>query len=179
MYLMLASVPCFLLFLATLRGRLASMDDADHAASTFLFGSGICFSAALLIGGVVRGCIAHAVRFGDEQLPGPDALRLMTLFWTTMSTLVILPAAAITVAAASWLVLRTRAMAAWVSWSGFLAAGVIAVLTPLLMAPFGLPLLFLWVTATSIELWRTQGPAATSSEPSNRTIIAGRSDARA
>jgi hypothetical protein len=73
-----------------------------------------------------------------------------------MFNLVAMPAAAVTLASASWIVLRARALASWVGWSGLIAAGIIATLTPFLVATFGLPLLFLWVTATSVELWRTR-----------------------
>jgi hypothetical protein len=156
MYLVLASIPCFLLFLVTLRGRLATADDEASAGSTFLLASGICFAATLLIASVARGFIAQSVKFGDEPLPGPDTLRTITLFSTTMYAIVTMPAAAITMAATGVLILRTRAMAAWSGWSALAAAGVTAALTPLLIATFALPLLFLWVTATSIELWRTR-----------------------
>ncbi len=156
MYLMLASVPCFLLFLVTLRGRLAKAENEDAPLSSFVFAAGVCFSAAVLIGGSARGLVAHSVKFGDETLPGPDTLRYVTALWSTIFTLVAIPAAAITLAAASWLVVRSRVMAAWVGWAGFAVAGVIAVATPLLVGPFALPLLMLWVIATSVELWRTR-----------------------
>jgi hypothetical protein len=163
MYLMLGSVPFFLLFLATLRGRLVLA--GDDSISTFVMSAGLCFCAALLVGGVARGLIAQSVKIGDEPLPGPDTLRYVTAFARTMFLLVSMPAAAITVGAAAWGVIRARALASWVGWSGLLVAGVIAVTTPLFVAPLTLPLLLLWIVATSIEIWRTQSapaPAAAS-----------------
>lgn len=156
MYLMLASIPCFLLFLVTLRARLAAAEDESASASDFFFASGVCYAAVVLVAAVARGFIAHSVRFGDEALPGPDTLRTVTSLSGTMFNLVAMPAAAVTLASASWIVLRARALASWVGWSGLIAAGIIATLTPFLVATFGLPLLFLWVTATSVELWRTR-----------------------
>jgi hypothetical protein len=173
MYLVLASVPCFLLFLVTLRARLAAAEDADAPGSTFVFASGICFAATLLVASVARGLIAHSVKFGDEALPGPDTLRAVTLFATTMYALVTMPAAAITLAATGWLIVRTRGMAAWVGWSGLLTAGVTALLTPFLIATFALPLLFLWVTAASIELWRTREAPVAQPEPGVRMTRTG------
>jgi hypothetical protein len=156
MYLMLASVPCFLVFLVTLRGRLSSAEGVDAPVSTLVLAGGICFAAAVLIAGSARGAIAQSVEFGDEPLPGPETLRTATVLSMTTFSLVAMPAAAFTLAAASWLIVRTGVMAAWVGWSGLGVAAVIAGATAFLVGPYALPLLFLWVTATSIELWRTR-----------------------
>ncbi len=156
MYLRLACVPFFLLFLVALRGRLARVEDEDRSLSGFVFASGLCFAAAVLMGGVARGFIAQSVELADEPLPDVDTLRYVTAFSTVILQIVIMPAAAVMIAAASWLIVRSRAMATWVGWSGLAAAAVIAVATPLLVAQFALPLLFLWVAATSFELWRTR-----------------------
>ena len=161
MYLWLACVPCFLLFMATLRVRLSAAEGAAAPISTFVLGTGVCFAAAVLVAAVARGMIAQSVKFGDEPLPGPDTLRTITIFSTTTFAMVAMPAAAITIAAASWLIVRARALAAWVGWSGFVVAGAIAVATALLVGPYALPLLFLWLTATSVDLRRTQHPRET------------------
>jgi hypothetical protein len=80
MYLALASIPCFLLFLVTLRRRLAAAEGEDATGSTFVLASGVCFAATLLVASVARGLIAHSVKFGDKPLSGPDTLRTITLF---------------------------------------------------------------------------------------------------
>jgi hypothetical protein len=165
MYLWLACVPCFLLFLVTLRGRLIAAEDEAAPISTFVLAAGVCFAAAVLIAASARGLIAHSVKFGDEPLPGPDTLRTVTIFSTTTFALVAMPAAAITLAATSWVIVRARVMAAWVGWSGFIVSSAIAVATPLLVGPLALPLLFLWVTATSVEIWRTHGATRDSDVP--------------
>jgi hypothetical protein len=159
-YFMLACVPCFLLFLVTLRGRLEIAEGQPASGSAFVFSAGLCFAAAVLIGGVARGVIAQSVKLGDEPLPGPDMLRYMTAFSMATFALVAMPAAAIAVAAASWLIVRLQAMAVWLGWAGAAAAGVVAVATPFLMAPFAAPLIMLWVVAASVELWRTREAVA-------------------
>lgn len=156
MYFMLACVPCFLLFLITLRGRLATAEGDGAPLSGFVLAAGLCFAAAVLIGGTARGLIAQSVKFSDEPLPGPDTLRYMTAFSMAIFGLVAMPAAAITVGAASWLIIRTRAMAAWLGWAGFVAAAIVAVATAFLMGPLVAPLIMLWVVAASFELWRTR-----------------------
>jgi hypothetical protein len=162
MYLWLACVPCFLLFLTTIRGRLIAAEDGTAPMATFAFTTGVCFAVAVLMAAVSRGLIAQSVKFGDEPLPGPDTLRTITLLSMTTFALVAMPAAAITLAATSWLVVRGHVMASWVGWSGIIVAVAIVVATAFLVGPFTLPLLFLWITATSIELWRTQNSASLS-----------------
>jgi hypothetical protein len=175
MYFMLACVPCFLLFLVTLRVRLAQAEGDGAALSSFVFAAGLCFGAAVLVGGVTRGLIAQSVKFGDEPLPGPDTLRYMTAFSMATFGLVAMPAAAITVGAASWLIIRTRAMAAWLGWAGFVAAAGVAVATAFLMGPLVAPLIMLWVAAASFELWRTREVA--SREPRHEARMTRTGDA--
>ncbi len=175
MYFMLACVPCFLLFLVTLRGRLARAEEDGAALSSFVFAAGLCFAVAVLVGGTARGLIAQSVKFGNEPLPGPDTLRYVTAFSTTIFVLVAMPAAAITLAAAAWLIIRSRVMAAWLGWAGLLAAGVIAVATAFLMGPLALPVLMLWVVAASVELWRTREVA--SVEPRHEAQMTRTGDA--
>ena len=175
MYFMLACVPCFLVFLVTLRRRLASAEGEGAALSSFVFAAGLCFAAAVLIGGTARGLIAQSVKFGDEPLPGPDTLRYMTAFSMAIFGLVAMPAAAITVGAASWLIVRTRVMSVWLGWAGFVAAGLVAVATAFLMGPFTAPVIMLWVVAASFGLWRTrEAPVA---EPKHETRMTRTGDA--
>jgi hypothetical protein len=175
MYFMLASVPCFLLFLVTLRRRLAAVEEEAAPLSGFMFATGLCFAVALLVAGTARGVIAQSVKFGDEPLPGPDALRYLTAFSATTYALVAMPAIAITIAAASWLIVRSRALSVWLAWAGFAVAGVIGVATAFLVGLFTLPLMFLWVLAASFELWRTR--AATASERPPETLMTRTGDA--
>jgi hypothetical protein len=144
-YFILASVPCFLLFLASLRGRLASSEGGSAPLSGFVFATGICYAAALLIGDSARGVVAHSVKFGDEPLPGPDTLRYLTSLSTVMVGLVAIPAAAITAGAASWLIVRTRALPVWLGVAGAVVVIGTAVAVALDAGPFASPLIQLWV----------------------------------
>jgi uncharacterized membrane protein YhiD involved in acid resistance len=67
-----------------------------------------------------------------------------------------MPAVAITVTAASWLIIRSGVIAAWVGWAGIAAAAGVAVATGFLVGALAAPLIMLWVIATSVELWRTR-----------------------
>lgn len=160
MYFLMASVPCFFVFLAGLRGRLAAAEGGTAPLSGLLFAFGIAFGAAALAGDIGRGAIGHSVRFGDEPLPGPETLRMLTTTSQLMVGMVAMPLAALTVVAASVLMLRTKAFAAWLGWSGLIVAAVILVFVALLAGPWASPLLQLWLVAASVELWRTRGRAS-------------------
>jgi len=160
MYFMLACVPCFLLFLVTLRGRLEAAEGEGASLSGFVFAAGLCFAAAVLVGGVARGVIAQSVKFGNEPLPGPDTWRYVTAFSMAIFGLVAMPAAALTVGAASWLIIRTRVMSVGLGWAGLGVAAAVAVATAFLVGPLVAPLIMLWVVAASFELWRTREIAA-------------------
>lgn len=164
-YFMLACVPCFLLFLVTLRGRLQTAEGEGAALSGFVFAVGLCFAAAVLVGGAARGVIAQSVKFGDEPLPDPDTLRYMTALSTAIFALVAMPAVAITVGAASWLIIRSRVLSVWLGWAGLAVAAGVAVATAFLVGPFAAPLIMLWVVAASFELWRTREVGAVERQP--------------
>jgi hypothetical protein len=156
-YILLSSVPFFLLFLSVLRGRLASVEDAGAPLASLVFALGICFAAAVVAGSVFRGVVAHSVRFDDEALPGADTLRYLTAAWTMLFGMVAIPAAALMVGVASWGVLRTGVMHAWLAIAGFVVLVGTAVAVALGAGPWAAPLLQLWVIAGSVELWRTRG----------------------
>jgi hypothetical protein len=158
MYLMLASVPFFLVFMTALRGRLAMAEEDRAGVATLVFAAGLCFAAALIVTAVSRGMIAQSVKFTDEPLPGLDTLRTVDILSSTTFGIAAMPAAAFMMGAASWLILRSKVMAAWLGWLGAVAAVAIGALTLMLIAPFVLPLIFLWVAGVSIELWRTRQP---------------------
>jgi hypothetical protein len=155
-YFILACVPCFLLFLASLRGRLASAEGGSAPLSGFVFAAGICFASAMLIGDAARGVIAHSVIFNDEPVPGPDTLRYVTSFSATIIGVVAMPAAAIAIGAASWLIVRTGALPSWVGYAGIVVVLGTIVAVAVNQGPFASPLLQLWVVAAGFELWRTR-----------------------
>jgi hypothetical protein len=156
MYFMLAAVPFFLIFLAGLRSRLAAFEGATAPLASVVFAAGICFAAVLLVADTSRGAIAHTTRFSGEPLPGPDTLRVMTSFTAVMLGLVAMPAAAVMVGAASWLIVRTRALPVWLAAGGAVVVAGTAVLVAVNSGPFASPLIQLWVVAAGFELWRTR-----------------------
>lgn len=157
MYCFIAAVPCFLVFLSALRVRLAAAEGGTAPLAGLVFALGIVFSAALLVVAITRGGIAHSVRFGDEPLPGVDTLRTFTTIPTLMVHLVAMPLAALTVASASWLIIRSGALASWLGWAGLGAAAIVAIFVAFLIGAWASPLLQLWVAAASFEIWRTRG----------------------
>jgi hypothetical protein len=161
-FFILASVPFFLVFLASLRGRLASAEGGAAPLSAFVFATGLCFAIALLIGDSARGVVAYSVKFGEEPLPGPDTLRYLTSLSTAMVGLVAMPAAALAIAAASWLIARTRALPIWLAAAGAIATAGTAVAVALGAGAFASPLIQLWVVAAGFELWRTRDSARSS-----------------
>ncbi len=171
----LASVPCFLLFLSSLRARLATAEGGSAALSGFVFATGICFAAALLIGDSARGVIAYSVKFGNEPVPGPDTLRYLTSLSTVMVGVVAMPAAAISVGAASWLIVRTRALPRWLGFAGVIVVVGTAAAVATNVGAFASPLLQLWVVAAGFALWRTRNavPAeARQVAPSGSPVVA-------
>jgi hypothetical protein len=168
MYFILLSVPCFLVFLTVLRSRLSGQEERTQAAANLVLALGICFATVLLIGDVARGVVAHTVKFGDEPLPGPDLLRYLTTFSTVLFGLVAIPTAAVMMAVASWVALRTKAFAPWFGWFGVIASVVSLVLAALLAGPLASPLLQLWVVAGSVELWRKRGAREVIAAPHMR-----------
>lgn len=156
MYFFLAAAPFFLLFLAGLRSRLEEAEGASPALTQLAFALGISFAACLLVVAVARGGLAHSVRFGDEPVPTADVARTFTTLPTLMVHLVAMPLSALTVAAASVVIIRTKVFAAWLGWAGLAVAAIILVFVALLVGALASPLLQLWVVACSFELWRTR-----------------------
>lgn len=155
MYFMLAAVPFLLLVLVALHARLAPAGDEPLPIATFMLAAGICFAVMLLLAAVSRGVIAHSVRFGGEPLPDADTLRVMTSFMAIVLGLLAMSASTAMIAAASALIIRTRAMPVWVAGAG---AVFIVITVPAIafnIGQFASPLVMLWLIAASIELWRT------------------------
>jgi len=165
MVLMLLAGPCFLVFLAPLRDRLRAADP-ENPWLDLVHGAGLVFVATLTITACSRGLIAQAVRFGGEPLPGPDTLRYATQFSDAAFGLAAIPFAALLVAAASLLALRTGALARWVGWVGLGVAALSLVSVALLVGPLATPLIALWVLAVSAQLFRARETRAAHAETS-------------
>jgi uncharacterized membrane protein len=77
------------------------------------------------------------------------------------------------VGAASWLIIRSHVLAAWLGWAGFVAAAGVAVATAFLVGPLVAPLIMLWVVAASVELWRTRQAPMAERQHETRMIRTG------
>jgi hypothetical protein len=156
MYFLLAAAPCFVVFAAHLASRLRSGERGDPALATFVFGSAVAFAVALSVAAVARGAIGQAVRFDGEALPGIDAIRYGEQVARAAIGVFAMGSAAITVAAASAAILRTKALGAWLGWAGLGAAAVTLVFVVLLEGPWASPIIQLWVLAAGVELFRVE-----------------------
>lgn len=159
MFLMLFASSCFLVFVSQLRARLR-MDGPESAWGDLLYGAGIVFVVTLSITAISRGLIAHTVRFGGEPLPGPDTLRYATGFSDAMFGLAAIPFATLAIAAASCMILQTRAMSRWVGWFGLGVTVLSLIAIVLQIGPLAIPLIVLWVIGASTQLFRARGTRA-------------------
>ena len=125
--------------------------------TTLLVAAGAVFVATLFVAAVSRGVIGFAVKSpaNDETLPGPDTLRYLPQIGYAATGSAGVLAAALTMAAASWLVVRTAVFGRWLAWVGGAAVVVTGIASATLEGVFALPAIFVWVAATSVAMWRT------------------------
>jgi hypothetical protein len=175
MYSILVACPLFLLFVSRLRKRLQFADAGGWA--DLAFACGIVVTAALGVVAVTRGVVAGSMRFEDEPLPGVDMLRFQTDLVYAVWDLAIL-FAAVLIAVASILAMVTHVLPRWLAWLGVIAAAGSAILLAIHVAPLSLPLLFIWVLASSVQLVREPaavpvgGPRQETAEPLARGGVA-------
>jgi len=164
MYTLLLACPLFLLFISRLRTRLRAADASGWGEMAFA--CGIVATVGLGICAVLRGVVAGSVRFADEPLPGVDTLRFATDLAYAAWDLVIF-FAALLVAIVSALALATHALPRWLGWVGVPVTLGCAVMLAVQAAPLSIPLLIIWVLASSVHLLRTPA-AATAMEPTRQ-----------
>ena len=147
----------FLVFLTALRSRLAAAEGGNAPWSSLVFAMGVVFVGLLFAAGAPRGVIALAAKMSDEPLPGPDMLRYLPQIAYTAVGLFGGCIVAASIALTSMLILKYGGLGRWLGWVGLVAAVGIAVLAATIGAIF-FPVLFVWVLAASVALWRA--PAA-------------------
>ncbi len=177
MYMLVLAAPLFLVFLAQLCRRLRSAGQFAEGWTGLVLGAGVAFAAMLAVSAISRGVLAQSIRFSDEPIPGPDTLRYATELSGALFGMGTMPFAAIAVAIASVIVVRTGVLARWLGWLGFVVAALTLALAVLLVGGFANPLITLWVAAASFVLWRTrhavaddaliQRPGATLASPAS------------
>jgi hypothetical protein len=165
MYLFVAAGLSFLVLLVTLRSRFLAAEGGSRELTELVFASGVVFVAMLFVAAAARGVIGFAALSpaNDEPLPGPDTLRYLPQLGYTVTGTGGMLAAALTMAAASCLIVRTAVFGRWLAWVGALAAVAVLGATPALSAVFAIPALLVWAVATSVALWR--GASANPASP--------------
>jgi hypothetical protein len=160
MYFLVLAAPLFLVFLAQLCRRLRSAGELAESWTGLVFGAGVAFASLLAVTAISRGVLAQSIRFSDEPIPGPDTLRYATELSGALFGMGAMPFAAMTVAIASVIVVRTGVLARWLGWLGFVVAALTLALAALLIGGLAIPLITLWTVATSFVIWRTRDAVA-------------------
>lgn len=158
MYLFVLAGLCFLVFLVKLRSRLLAAEGGTGELTALVLAGGIVFVSMLIFAAASRGLIGFAVKspVNDESLPGPDTLRYLPQIGYAITGTGGLLAAALTMAATSWLIVRTAVFGRWLAWIGAVAALLVVVASALLAGVLAIPALLVWALATSVALWRGQ-----------------------
>lgn len=145
--LFLLGVFLFLVFLGTLRARLAAAEGEPAHWTAVAFGSGIA-TAVLLIANATP-ILAAAVAADALEPPAAQALGVAEIGFFVGAEI----AGAVLLVAAGLLAIRTGILPAWLGWASL----VVALL--LLILPIGWAALLigfpLWVLVVSILLWRS------------------------
>ena len=162
MYLFVLAGLCFLVFLVKLRSRLLAAEGGTGELTALVLAGGIVFVSMLFVAAASRGVIGFAVKspVNDESLPGPDTLRYLPQIGYAITGTGGLLAAALTMAATSWLIVRTSVFGRWLAWIGAVAAVLVVVASALLAGVLAIPALLVWALATSVALWRGHALAA-------------------
>lgn len=168
-YLQIGAALCFLVFITALRGVSLRAEGGSGSLTTFAFAGGVLFAALLLVSDGPRGVIAIAVKLRDEPLPAVDLLRYMPQVGYVMIGTVGGAAAGVAVAANALLALRTSVLGRWLGVLG-LICGIGTIALALVVGPFFIPVLLIWVVATSVALWRVKG---VESVPATSTPVPG------
>jgi len=156
MYLFVLAGLCFLVFLIKLRSRLLAAERGAGELTALVVASGGVFVAMLLVAAAARGVIGFAVASptNDESLPGPDTLRYLPQIGYAVTGTGGMLAAALAMAATSWLIVRTAVFGRWLAWIGAVATAVVIVACAVLAGVFAIPALLVWTAAVSAALWR-------------------------
>lgn len=158
MYFFVVAGLCFLVFLAKLRSRLLTAEGGTGELTSLAVASGAIFVAMLFVAAAARGGIGFAITspVGDEVVPGPDTLRFFPAIGYAALGAGGLLAAAVTMAATSWLIVRTAVFGRWLAWLGAAAALVIVLANIALVAVMVIPAVLVWSIATSVALARAR-----------------------
>jgi hypothetical protein len=138
----------FLWFVAVIRRRIGDREDKFFA--TVFLGSGILFTAVMLVGAAAIASAAVTVDLADGRVPDVDVLRALTGLGKTLLILEMVRVQAVFIVSASTLALRTSAFSRWLSYFGY-AIALWMFFVPFLFEPLrlGFPI---WVAILSVAL---------------------------
>jgi hypothetical protein len=110
----------------------------------------------LFVAAASRGVVGYAIKSpGDnESLPGPDTLRYLPQTGYAALGGAGMLAAAVAIAATSWLIARTAAFGRWLAWVGAVSALFMVVASAALVGMIAIPAMLVWALATSVAMWR-------------------------
>jgi hypothetical protein len=156
MYFFVVAGLLFLVFLAKLRSRLVVAEGGTGELTSLVVAAGAVFVATLFVAAASRGVIGFAIKSpGDnESLPGADTLRYLPQTGYAVLGSGGLLAAALAMAATSWLIVRTAVFGRWLAWVGAAAALVTVVASLALVGMVAIPAMLVWVLAASVAMWR-------------------------
>ena len=165
MYLFVLAGLCFLVFLVILRSHLLAAEGGTGDLTALVVVAGVVFVSMLCVAAAARGVIGFAVKspVNDESLPGPDTLRYLPQIGYAITGTGGLLAAALSIAATSWLIVRTAVFGRWLAWVGAVAVLVVVGAAIALSGVFAIPALLVWTVAVSVAMWRGTGMTSTSS----------------
>ncbi len=155
-YMQIGAAAAFLVFATGLRSVLLRKEGGQGSLTSLVYTSGVVFAALLLASTGPRGVLGIGSSVNGEPLPGVDMLRYMPQLGYLLAGAVCGSLAGVFIAATSVHALRTGALPRWQVVLGFVCAAgcIVAALT---VGPFYIPVMLLWVMATSFAIWRAAG----------------------
>jgi hypothetical protein len=154
MYLFVVAGICFLVFLIALRSRLLAAEGGTGDLTALVLVAGVVFASLLCVAAAARGVIGFAVvsPANDEPLPGADTLRYLPQIGYAITGTGGLLAAAVSMAATSWLIVRTAVFGRWLAWVGGAAVLIVVSASILLSGVLAIPALLAWTLAVSAAM---------------------------
>jgi hypothetical protein len=160
----------FVVFAGYLASRL-ELSDPEGAAPGLVRNAGVLFAAMLFLAGSM-GALSRGPAIDNEPIAGLDLLRYLPQIRYTAVGVFAMPAAAVVMGCASFVILRRGGLPRWLGWLGIAMTVVVIALTAVYFGGLGIPALLLWTIATSVALVRVGAPA-TKSASSPYVVTAG------
>lgn len=147
----------FVVFAGHLASRL-QLSAPESAVPGLLRNAGVLFAAMLFVAGSM-GALSRGPALDNEPVAGLDLLRyLPQIRYIAMGTYA-MPAAAVVMGCASFVILRHGGLPRWLGWLGVGMTVVVVALTAAYIGALAIPALLFWTVATSIALLRVSSPA--------------------